>query len=816
MTLSSMDFLSPKITLFYNGHDSHISQIGGILSILLSILIVTITFNFWFKIFNPNLYSVFIYNQNINNTKYHQDIDYLGINHFIQIFSNSNRGFFGDFDNKNLIIYGIKDSESNIDLYNIEHWLYDKCENVAGINKYLFSEISEIISNYTKSICLRYYYNPVKKKYYEIGDQNYIAPYLETNILDEKKYTYNLVFEKCFNDSIFTNKMNFVCNNENDIQNYLTLYNDILIYFSNNQIILKNNKYFYEKYFYSISTLFQKNTYFENNIIFSPTKIITDKGYFYSKKESISYTLKDHYHYNKNTIDQEYTIIGVFKFVLGNSLIIYYKKYVSFIDSLSHLGGIIQLLFFIFKFLNYINRHYIVLENTKELFKINTGIDSNFLEGNEPFFHKMRHLNSQSYKVKIFNNNNIINSDDLNKKKANIHQGKKKNKYEHHVTIGPNVGNRQSKKNLNIMMPIPPNNSNRKKNNFNNQRCQTKYSCSFKQMDKQLTFKNKRKSYVSQGFLVKKSDCGSYNKKLSICENDNNHENTSNNNINDINNINNSSFVLLKEGKDAISKYDTKNINDLSPHRKVIKKKIIIKKHQNQNQIENIDNPPRPILKKIDNIKGRHKSVNLGNQRDFFFSTNLLGFKNIALGKNSSENIIKKESSKKSRIQNPKTSPMLYTSKFLMEKNKPEELLSRPSINNNNNNNNNNINNNNNNNDNNDLNTIIYNNNPNSDSISALKNIFQNKLNNVLPDNKQDTYYDIIWEKRLNFFNFLRFICSCFKNNGNKIYFLYSFRNKLLSEEHLYKVHINLFLLEKIFQIDEAYKLNTYELYNNL
>ena len=814
MSVSSLDFLSPKITLFYNGHDAHISQIGGLLSILLSMIIATLSLNYIYKLFDPNLHSVFIYDQIINNTKYYQSMDYLGINHFIQIFSHSNRDWFGDFDNKNLIIYGIKEDESTNDLYNIEHWLYDKCESVPGISKSLFSEISEIISNYSKSICLRYYYHPTDKIYYEIGHQKYISPYLETNKIDEKKYTYNIVFEKCFNDSIFTNKMNYFCNDENIIQSYLTLYNKILLFFSNNQINFKSNKYFNEKYFYSISAAFQKNSYFKNDIIFSPSKFITDRGFLHSKKENISYILKDNYDYNQK-INEENAIIGVFKFVLRNSLIIYYKKYVTFIETLSHLGGIIQLLFFIFKFLNYINRHYTTLDNTKDLFKINTGIDSNLLEGNELFFDKLRHLNSQSYKIKVFNNNNnnnIINSDDLNKIKLNIHQTKKKPKYslnDHHISIGPTAGHRQSKRNLGFIMPIPPNNSNRKKSNYNsNQRSQTKYTNTFKQMGKQYTMKNKRKSIVSQGFLLKNEN-SSYSKNPSFCDN-NNHENTSINNINDINNINNSSFVLLKDAKDGISKYDTKNINDVSGRRKTIKKKMNLKK-RNTSQNDNPEYTPKSILKKVDN-RGRHKSVNFGNQRDFFFSTNLLGFKNFALGKDSSENVIKK-SSKQLKNLNPKNSPMLYANKFHIDKTKTkiDEFISKPSIVNNKNNEKN-------------LNTTILNipknpnnpNNPNSDMTSFLKNIIQSKLKRMLPENKQDTYFDIILEKKLNFANFLRFICTCFKNNGNKIYFLYNFRNKLLSEEHLYRVHINLFLLEKIFQIDEAYKLNTNELYNNL
>ena len=62
----------------------------------------------------------------------------------------------------------------------------------------------------------------------------------------------------------------------------------------------------------------------------------------------------------------------------------------------------------------------------------------------------------------------------------------------------------------------------------------------------------------------------------------------------------------------------------------------------------------------------------------------------------------------------------------------------------------------------------------------------------------------------------LRFFIVCFKKKDNKLDFLNNFRNKLLSEEHLYKVHINLYLLEKIFQIDEIYKFNPNELYNHL
>ncbi len=64
---------------------------------------------------------------------------------------------------------------------------------------------------------------------------------------------------------------------------------------------------------------------------------------------------------------------------------------------------------------------------------------------------------------------------------------------------------------------------------------------------------------------------------------------------------------------------------------------------------------------------------------------------------------------------------------------------------------------------------------------------------------------------------FLYFLFRC-KNKQvkNSLKAIENFRKKLLSEEHLYKININLYLLEKIFQIDEVYKFNPNELYNNL
>ena len=178
----------------------------------------------------------------------------------------------------------------------------------------------------------------------------------------------------------------------------------------------------------------------------------------------------------------------------------------------------------------------------------------------------MRHLNSQNYKIKVFNNNNIINTDDYNKKIIkNATQNKKKMKYlnlnyENHLT--PLV-NRPSKKNLGVM-GMPLNTLYHKKtNNYVKKRTQTKYSNTFGQMGKQFTLKNKRKSYMSQGYLMKRVDYSAYIKNPNFNDNNNNnndmnHEIISTNNNNNINDNNNSNLLLLKDKdtKEGFFKHD--------------------------------------------------------------------------------------------------------------------------------------------------------------------------------------------------------------------------------------------------------------------
>ena len=242
-----------------------------------------------------------------------------------------------------------------------------------------------------------------------------------------------------------------------------------------------------EKYYYSISSTLYRMSYFKNNIIFLPLKINIKKGIAFKKaKEYNSYILNTHYN-NERINNFEYeNILGIFSLYLDNKILTYQVKSLNIIDVLSNIGGIAKILFFLFQTLNYFNHRYIIIENTKNLFKISSGIDSNELKDSNL---DVKHSTSKNYKVRPYESIGEMSP----KLMRNFSPIMNKKKYP--KVIMPNA--RYSCKKNNIAL-YPINSNSSKKNN--------------KQFSKQntITFQNskidKRKSYLSQGYRVKRKE----------------------------------------------------------------------------------------------------------------------------------------------------------------------------------------------------------------------------------------------------------------------------------------------------------------------
>ena len=795
MSFSSFDFISPKITLYYNGHKSHNSSIGGLLSLCLLIIIFIIIFYSFWNLIEMKFSTSFIYEQNINNNqKIFHKINQSGMNHFIQIYSNKNNGYFGDIDNKNIIIYGIKENNKiidnnnilNIDLLNTDHWLYDKCDKISDIDPDFLSKLSNIVRNPSLTICLRFYYNSTYKQYYEIGNEGYIDPNLETNNINEKKYSYKIIINKCYNNTFINNYMGYICNPDYEINNYFDIYKEIFIFFSDNKIIPFNHKNHFENSFYSISSSLQDSSFFENNILFLPTKLSIKKGYIIrTHKEFSSYTFKSYYITEKINNSENPNLVGIFNFYLDNKILGYEIICANIVDLLSHLGGLVRILFFIFEMFNYINHYYTTIEHTKELFKITSGSESIY-DSKDIYFDNMRYISTKNYKNKVTNTN-----DDLSRNNFSPIINKKKIKLVEPRLYSPKT--RYSCK-KNIIPLYPLNFASNKKNNLSKNNTNT-----FKARNK-----DKRKSYLSQVYRVKTKDNNIYLKNQSYCENEVMNEiPSSNNNVNE-------NVLNYMNSKENNINHETskKSNNEFNPSFRHKKRKANLRIPSNKQILDKIDKieknevNPQLIIKNLNQEQQnfRHKSINYSNQKRFF--RNSIFYKNHIAPKNSSEFI--NDSSKQILVNNKNLLISLNYNKTQFEKNKIDDNNNKLYLKNNSEfpNSNKNLN-------------LIANNNGNLDILTFIKSLIKNKLKLELSEPK-DSFNQFYLGRKINFFQFFKSLFICRKNYENKIYLINNFRLRLLSEEHLYRNHINLCLIQKIFQIEDSYKLDIKELHTNL
>ena len=133
MFLKNIDFLSPSITLFYQGNPAYTSPLSGFLSIITIILIVLCSIPYLKILFNRDK-EVPI---STSFTKFVEDAGIFPLNssalfHFISI-ENINNKENEEFDFSEFNVIGIDGSISNYEsdnnLNNYNHWLYGYCNN---------------------------------------------------------------------------------------------------------------------------------------------------------------------------------------------------------------------------------------------------------------------------------------------------------------------------------------------------------------------------------------------------------------------------------------------------------------------------------------------------------------------------------------------------------------------------------------------------------------------------------------------------------------------------------------------------------------
>ena len=368
MSLKDFDLLSPKISLYYYGRIRHSAIFGGILTIIMIsfciIYIINIfletyanassTFHYYKHFFrDPGIYS-------FNSTD--------GIFHYFQIYNPKNNTQVS-FNTKYIHLfmsYIKEDYKINPEILSEnDHWVYDICRE--GIDNKNLSKDLFINTTFKNGMCLRYYYNSNIGEYYPVEDYiNFIYPNISNFGINNDNHI-GTIIEKCNNNSILT-KLFGICGDESEIEDYFNKNYGINFNILDSEII--PSKYGKETYnfIYGISNTMKQKKIIETNLIISPLKIDIKQGIFFSSDDKKqSYTLHDNYFIDEGTYKNSH-ILSIYNFCLSKTGYILKSTNLTVYDSFPKIGGIIQLIYYIFYGINYIYNRFTIVNDTKQLF----------------------------------------------------------------------------------------------------------------------------------------------------------------------------------------------------------------------------------------------------------------------------------------------------------------------------------------------------------------------------------------------------------------------------------------------------------------
>ena len=401
MFFKKIDILSPKITFYYKKKTSHSSIISGILTIIsfISVIIFGIL-NIYkcIKRFDPITYFI---NRYVNDAGEFSLKDPNNFFNYIQVISGKNRSNI-EIDLTKIEIIALNVSINALVNQGgqeiVYHWLYGKCDNqtdIKGLENLIDKEIL------FQSACLKKFYNPKMRKYYDIDDPNFEWPSINHGVSNKNNSVFGTIIKRCFNSSFRLNNIG-PCSSKEQIDEYLdktywifsTLnhYVDILTY--KNPI---------NTFLYHVTCGFLEDSYIVNNLNFNPGLIKSFGNILYDEaSEKNTYFLSGNLQTTRIREEEEFLV--AFFMSLENWQQYYERHYKKLSEAFSTIGGYASLFLIIAEWINSIFSRFITLIDTQELI-------TNIIEKNESIYNaiiKTKNIN-QFLKKKNKKNNNDIN-----------------------------------------------------------------------------------------------------------------------------------------------------------------------------------------------------------------------------------------------------------------------------------------------------------------------------------------------------------------------------------------------------------------------
>ena len=397
MIFKKIDFLSPQITLYNKGDLIHSSIVSGIISLLSLLLIILCAVIYSLDLIQRQNPKAFYFNRYLNDAG-NYPINSSSLFHFISTNINK-RNSTNDqgFDFTKYRIIGINSNlqefqyDKNINKY--DHWIYGLCNNNSDTKG-----ISHLITQdyFTKSACIRKFYNSLEQKYYETNHPNFKWPEMAHGTCSPENKFYYIFIDRCKED--YLNEIlgnNYHCKKDISFSEFEVIHFNFIVQY----VDVLNYKNPNDKFFYRIETKIEKDNYSVNHLNFFPSLVKTNKGIIFDNyQEEISYVYdRDDvftYTYDKNEIYMSYYLW------LNNKMCYFERIYKKIQDVLSDIGGVSGAITFIAAYLNKLYNDYVILSDIKLLLS--------------PYF------NTEDDKKK----NNNISFKNLNYKSNNIESSK--------------------------------------------------------------------------------------------------------------------------------------------------------------------------------------------------------------------------------------------------------------------------------------------------------------------------------------------------------------------------------------------------------
>lgn len=372
MFIYKLDYLSPKITLYFKGNYKH-SSIYSVLITIISYLIIFVFIIYYLIDFlgrkNPTIYFFNRYVEDIGNFPLNSS----AIFHYLTLIK-AGRNANTTFDFNSINIYGVKTTlDSYIQDYELvenNHWVYDLCDDSYDISSKTFSQLIDK-KTFSNSACIKKYYNSKEKKYFEIGDSGFIWPVLEHGASHPNRTLYGIIIEKCQNDSLRNN-----CNPIEKIDDYFRRIAITLNFLDHYSDVL-NYKEPFITYIYTVASGLTSGakTIGLNNLNFNPSITRTHNGILLENLiEEKRYTFLEN---ERKTIEQgQKKTISAFYFYVQNNMIYNERHYKKCQELLSDIGGLGSFILLIGFFINSFFSYYIIILDTQDLIfnieKLNT------------------------------------------------------------------------------------------------------------------------------------------------------------------------------------------------------------------------------------------------------------------------------------------------------------------------------------------------------------------------------------------------------------------------------------------------------------